>query len=172
MTDLVLFATLFAVYAVLRNNTFGGEGAAELFNLPYVLVETIILLTSSFTMGLAILALHKRNKTQVLTLLSITFALGLAFLAMELYEFGILINEGNSWQRSGFLSGFFVLLATHGLHILVGLLWIIVLGFQITKRGLTGGVVRRVNLLSIFWHFLDIVWIFIFTFVFLIGVAK
>jgi len=171
MTDLVLFATLFATYAVLRNNTFGGEGGRELFNLPFILVETMLLLTSSFTMGLAMLALHQRRKTQLLVWLAMTATLGLAFLSMELYEFGVLINEGNSWQRSGFLSAFFVLVGTHGLHIAVGLLWMAVMGVQVVKRGLTGGVVRRLGLLSLFWHFLDIVWIFIFTFVYLVGAA-
>lgn len=169
MTDCVLFATLFATYAVLRNNTFGGESAKELFSLPFVLTETIILLTSSFVCGLAMLALHRRNKRQVLTLFAVTALLGLAFLGMELYEFHKLASEGNSWERSGFLSAFFVLLGTHGLHIGVGLLWIFAMMAQLIKRGFTEGVVRRFTLLSLFWHFLDIIWIFIFSIVYMLG---
>lgn len=169
MTDCVLFATLFAVYAVLHKNTFGGPGADELFNMPFVLAETLILLTSSFTCGLAILATQRNAKKAIINWLAITFLLGAAFLGMEVYEFTHLVNEGNSWQRSGFLSAFFTLVGTHGLHITAGLLWIIVLGAQIIRRGLTVHTVRRLTLFSIFWHFLDIVWIFIFTLVYLLG---
>ncbi len=169
MTDCILFASLFATYAVLRNNTFGGEGARELFSLPFVLTETLILLTSSFICGLAMIAVHNRNKAQTLTLFGITALLGLSFIGMELYEFVNLYNEGNSWERSGFLSAFFTLVGTHGLHITVGLLWIIVMLAQLIKRGFTLGVVRRLTLLSLFWHFLDIIWIFIFSIVYLLG---
>lgn len=169
MTDCVLFATLFAVYAVLHGNTFGGPGAAELFSLPFVLTETMLLLTSSFTSGLAILAARAHRVKLVLFWLGVTFALGLAFLGMELHEFAALAHEGNNWQRSGFLSAFFTLVGTHGLHILMGLLWIGVLAGQIWSRGLTVHTSRRLTLFSLFWHFLDIVWIFIFTFVYLMG---
>lgn len=171
MTDLVLFATLFATYAVLHNNTAGGEGAAELFSMPFVLVETLILLTSSFTCGLAMLALHKGNKQQVLLWFGITFLLGLAFISMELHEFSNLVTEGNSWERSGFLSAFFTLVGTHGLHISIGLLWMGTLMWQVWKHGITNANTRRLSLLSLFWHFLDIVWIFIFTIVYLMGAA-
>lgn len=169
MTDCVLFATLFAVYAVLHKNTFGGPGAAELFSMPFVLVETMLLLTSSFTAGLAVIG-SRINRKLTLGALGITFLLGAAFLGMELYEFSKLAHEGNSWQRSGFLSAFFTLVGTHGLHIASGLLWVCVIAVQIARKGLTVHVTRRLKLWSLFWHFLDVVWIFIFTFVYLLGV--
>lgn len=171
MTDCLIFGSLFATYAVLQNNTYGGPGAAELFSLPFVLTETIILLTSSFTAGLAILALHKKATRQLIKWLVITFLLGLAFLGMELYEFYHLAQDGHSWRASGFLTGFFTLVGTHGVHIIGGLIWIGVLISQIKRRGLNAHVTRRLMLWSLFWHFLDIVWIFIFTFVFLMGAA-
>lgn len=169
MTDCVLFATLFATYAVLHNNTFGGPDAKELFSLPFVLGETMLLLTSSFTCGLAILAARKGARKTVIAALAITAMLGAAFLGMELSEFAQLIDEGNSWERSGFLSSFFTLVGTHGLHIASGLLWVFVLVWQIARRGLTPHTTRRLTLFSLFWHFLDVVWIFIFTLVYLMG---
>jgi cytochrome o ubiquinol oxidase subunit 3 len=170
MTDCVLFASLFATYAVLRGSTFGGPSSKELFDLPFVLVETLLLLTSSFTVGLAILGMHQRSRKQVLVWLGITFALGASFLIMELTEFTNLASEGNSWSRSGFLSAFFTLVGTHGLHIATGLLFMLITGYQILTRGLTESISRRLTLLSLFWHFLDIIWIFIFTIVYLMGV--
>lgn len=171
MTDIVLFATLFATYAVLRESTFGGPSGKELFDMPFVLTETLLLLTSSFTCGLAIIALHRQNKTQVLGWFLITFLLGVAFLVMEVTEFRQLLHEGNGWQRSGFLSSFFALVGTHGLHILVGLLWMLMMGAQIIQKGITHHTSRRLVLLGMFWHFLDVVWIFIFTIVYLMGVV-
>lgn len=170
MTDSVLFASLFATYAVLQANTFGGPSASELFSLPFVLTESMLLLTSSFTCGLAILALHRKNKNQVIAWLAVTFILGAAFLAMELYEFRHLIHEGYDWQRSGFLSAYFTLVGTHGLHIVAGLIWIAVLLTQLYYKGITAMTIKRTLMLSLFWHFLDIVWIFIFTIVYLMGV--
>ncbi|MFA5004033.1 MAG: cytochrome o ubiquinol oxidase subunit III [Candidatus Saccharimonadales bacterium] len=170
MTDCVLFASLFATYAVLRNNTFGGPGGGELFSLPFVLTETLILLTSSFTMGLAMLASRGRAKRQVAYWLGITFLLGLAFLVLEVSEFRHLAHEGNSWRRSGFLSAFFTLVSTHGLHITVGLTWIAAMIVKVYRSGLSGHTIRRLTMLSMFWHFLDIIWIFIFTVVYLMGV--
>jgi cytochrome o ubiquinol oxidase subunit III len=169
MTDCVLFASLFATYAVLRQNTFGGPSGTFLFSLPYALAETLILLTSSFTCGLAVLAAHRRNKNQVLLWFGVTFLLGLAFLGLELHEFSDFIAHGNSWRRSGFLSAFFTLVGTHGLHITSGLVWMATMMTQVFRKGLARGSVRRLTLLSMFWHFLDIVWIFIFTIVYLIG---
>lgn len=169
MTDCVLFASLFAVYAVLHGNTFGGPNGHELFKLPYVLVETMALLTSSFTCGLAMIAAQKRDKSQVLFWLGVTFLLGLTFLGLELSEFHHMVLDGNSWRRSGFLSSYFTLVGTHGLHITFGLIWMAVTSVFISKRGLTEGTLKRLTLLSLFWHFLDIVWIFIFTIVYLIG---
>jgi len=169
MTDCVLFASLFAVYAVLHGNTFGGPNGHELFKLPYVLVETMALLTSSFTCGLAMIAAQKRDKSQVLFWLGVTFLLGLTFLGLELSEFHHMVLDGNSWRRSGFLSSYFTLVGTHGLHITFGLIWMAVTSVFISKRGLTEGTLKRLTLLSLFWHFLDIVWIFIFTIVYLFG---
>jgi cytochrome o ubiquinol oxidase subunit 3 len=172
MTDCVLFATLFATYAVLRGNTFGGPGGSQLFHLPQILLETLLLLTSSFTAGLATLSAHQGNKRLVILFLGLTFLLGAAFLGLELTEFRALVADGNSWQRSGFLSAFFTLVGTHGLHISVGLIWMGTMMVQILTRGLTPGTVRRLTLLSLFWHFLDIIWIFIFTIVYLMGAAS
>lgn len=171
MTDCVLFATLFATFAVLRHNTNGGPGGDELFSMPYVLTETLILLTSSFTCGLAMVATANKRRNWTLALMAITALLGLTFLGLELHEFANLAAEGNSWRRSGFLSGFFTLVGTHGLHITIGLLWIGVMLANIVRHGLTASNIRRLSLLSMFWHFLDIVWIFIFTFVYLVGVS-
>lgn len=169
MTDCVLFASLFATFVVLRNNTFGGPSGAELFSLPFVLTETLILLTSSFACGLALLAAKAGNKRLSLSWLAITFLLGVAFLSLELSEFTHLINEGNSWRRSGFLSAFFTLVGTHGLHILTGLVWLSLLVVQILRKGMRHDTLRQLTLFSIFWHFLDVVWIFIFTVVYLMG---
>jgi len=167
MTDLLMFAVLFAVYAVLHNNTFGGETGRELFKLPLALAETLILLTSSFTCGIGMIAARRGNKNQVLIWFGITFILGLAFLGLELAEFSSLISEGHTLHSNAFMSSFFVLLGTHGLHISAGLLWMgTTLGY-IMKRGLNNSMVRKLTMLSLFWHFLDIVWIFIFTIVYL-----
>ena len=169
MTDCLLFASLFATFAVLRGNTFGGPGGAELFSLPYVFTETMILLVSSFTAGLAMLAARRDDRTKVLVWFGVTFILGLAFLGMELSEFSRLIADGNGPGRSGFLSAFFTLVGTHGLHIAVGLIWMGTMLVRIFRGKLTSGNVRQLTILSLFWHFLDIVWIFIFTIVYLIG---
>ena len=169
MTDLIMFAALFATYAVLRGNTFGGPSGRELFSLPFVLGETMILLTSSFTCGLAMIGAHRVKKNLAITWFTITFLLGVSFLTMELYEFSHLIAEGHGPGASAFLSSFFTLVGTHGLHIAIGLLWIIVSIAMIWLRGLTSEVVNKLTRLSLFWHFLDVVWIFIFTIVYLYG---
>jgi len=169
MTDCILFATLFATFAVLRNATAGGPGGSELFDLPFVLVETMILLTSSFTVGLAVLASTRGLKKQTLFWLGITFALGAAFLAMELYEFNHLVGEGFGWDRSAFLSAFFTLVATHGLHIAIGLLWLGVMIYRLIRFKFKETDIKRLALFGLFWHFLDVVWIFIFSIVYLIG---
>jgi len=171
MTDLILFATLFATYIVLRPGVADGPGPSDIFEMPYVLVETILLLLSSYTSGLALLTLRAGNKRGTLALLLITALLGAGFLGMELHEFAKLAGEGYDWTRSAFLSAFFTLVGTHGAHITVGLLWVSVLMIRIAKRGLTGQLRRHSQLFSLFWHFLDIVWIFVFTVVYLMGVA-
>lgn len=169
MTDLLMFAVLFACYAVLHGNTLGGPSGRDLFSPPLALTETLLLLTSSFTCGLGMIAARRSNKNQVLTWFGITFLLGLAFLGLELYEFAEFIHEGHTMAVNAFLSSFFVLVGTHGLHITSGLLWMAVtLGF-VMKRGLNRHMVRKLGLLSLFWHFLDIVWIFIFTVVYLMA---
>jgi len=169
MTDCVLFASLFAVYAVLHGNTFGGPSGHDLFHLPYVLVETFALLMSSFTCGLAMLATQRRARNEVLFWLFVTFCLGALFLGLELHEFANMVHDGNSWRRSGFLSSYFVLVGTHGTHITFGLLWMAVLGGYVWKRGITDSIRKRLTLFSLFWHFLDVIWIFIFTIVYLYG---
>lgn len=172
MTDCVLFASLFATFVVLRNNTYGGPNGADLFSLNFVLAETLILLTSSFTVGLALLAARRGNKRQVLIMLGLTFLLGLAFLGLELHEFSNLYHEGNSWRRSAFLSSFFTLVGTHGLHITVGLLWMGVMMYRIYRSSLNAAKLTRLTMLSLFWHFLDLIWIFIFTVVYLLGAIQ
>lgn len=171
MTDCVLFASLFATYAVLHDNTFGGPGGAKLFEPASVLAETLILLTSSFTCGLAMLAAKSRNKKQVLAWFAVTVLLGLAFLGIEIHEFVGLYSGGNSWRRSGFLSSFFVLVGTHGTHITIGLMWMVAMMVKVWKSGLGRTTQRRLAMLSYFWHFLDLVWIFIFTVVYMLGVG-
>ena len=170
MSDCVLFASLFATFVVLRNNTFGGPSGAQLFNLPYVLLETIVLLTSSFTNGLALLSAQRRKLQQTLVWLGATFALGVTFLTLEISEFHKFASMGDSWHRSGFLSAYYTLVGTHGAHITIGLIWMAVMAVYIVKRGLNNPLVlKRIRMLSLFWHFLDVVWIFIFTIVYLFG---
>jgi cytochrome o ubiquinol oxidase subunit 3 len=169
MTDCLLFASLFATFAVLRTSTFGGPSGANIFDLPFVLVETMVLLTSSFTVGLAILAANRGLKKQTLIWLGLTFLLGIVFLVLELTEFSHLAAEGYNWQRSAFLSSFFTLVGTHGLHITVGLLWMLVMMIRLWRSNLKKSDLNRLALLGLFWHFLDIIWIFIFSIVYLIG---
>jgi len=171
MTDLLMFGVLFAVYSVLHGNIFSGPSGKQIFDLPFALTETIILLTSSFTAGLGILGARSGSKNQVLIWFGVTFLLGLSFLGLELSEFHKLVTEGNSWQRSAFLSSYFALVATHGLHITFGLFWMFITMLKVKSKGLTPSLTRKLTLLSLFWHFLDIVWIFIFTIVYLMGVV-
>ncbi len=170
MTDCILFATLFATYAVLGQSVAGGPSGADIFELPYVLTETFILLFSSITYGFAMLAKNAGAKNRVLAWLGVTFLLGLAFIGMEVNEFHHLIAEGNGPNRSAFLSGFFTLVGTHGLHVTTGLLWMAVVMFQVYRKGLTTTNSTRMSCLSLFWHFLDVVWICVFTVVYLFGV--
>ena len=171
MTDCVLFASLFATYAVLHSNTFGGPTGGQIFSLHNVLAETLILLTSSFTCGLAMLAANNKKRSKTIFWLVITFILGISFLVLEITEFRHLVADGNSWRRSGFLSAFFTLVGTHGLHITIGLTWMAAMIIKIAQKGFGRATLRRLTMLSLFWHFLDIVWIFIFTIVYLMGAA-
>jgi len=167
MTDLLMFAILFAVYAVLSGNTQGGPTGHDIFSLHLALAETLILLTSSFTCGVGMIAARRGNKKQVLNWFGITFILGVAFLVLEMKEFTEFIREGHTIASNAFFSSFFSLVGTHGLHITSGLLWMVITLIFVSKRGLNSHMVRKLTLLSLFWHFLDIVWIFIFTFVYL-----
>lgn len=169
MTDLLMFAVLFACFAVLRQSTFGGPPESEHYNLWFVLIETMLLLTSSFTVGIALIAARAKELKATIFFIVITFLLGASFLGMELYEFGKLISEGYGWWASASLSAFFVLVATHGIHIAAGLVWMFFIVIYMFKRGITESSIRKMTLLSLFWHFLDIVWIFIFTIVYLMG---
>jgi len=170
MTDVIIFGCLFAVYIVLRNNTAGGPTAEELFKMPGVIAETFILLTSSFTSGLAVLMMHAGKKKALIGWLAVTALLGAAFIGLELYEFVEMVHEGATISTSGFLSGFFTLVGTHGLHVSIGLIWMVGLMLQLRRRGITPVTKRKVEVLSLYWHFLDVVWIFVLTVVYLMGV--
>lgn len=172
MSDCILFSGLFATYAVLSGEFAGGPTASQLFELPYVLVETFCLLFSSITYGFAMLAMEKDKTSSLVLWLAVTFLLGLGFLGMELNEFHHLIESGAGPDRSAFLSSFFTLVGTHGLHVTAGLVWMGVLVAQVFTKGLTGTVKRRLMCLSLFWHFLDIIWIGVFSIVYLMGVMS
>ncbi|WP_425600995.1 cytochrome o ubiquinol oxidase subunit III [Dyella sedimenti] len=167
MSDCLIFAVLFATFAVLVGNTAGGPSGKDLFELPYVLGETVLLLLSSFTFGAGVLGARASRKGQLLLWLGVTFVLGFAFIAMEVHEFGALIHEGAGPGVSAFLSAYFTLVGTHGLHVACGLLWLAVLMHQVVRYGLDGIAQRRLACLSLFWHFLDLIWICVFTFVYL-----
>ncbi|MDL5034877.1 cytochrome o ubiquinol oxidase subunit III [Comamonas resistens] len=170
MSDCLIFAALFATYGVLGRNYAAGPSGKDLFDLSLVAVNTAFLLTSSITFGFAMLQKQKKNVNGTLLWLAVTGLLGAAFLAVELYEFHHLIEHGATPQSSAFLSSFFTLVGTHGIHVTFGLIWLITLMIQIKKHGLINENVRRINCLSMFWHFLDVVWIGVFTFVYLMGV--
>ncbi|WMQ73951.1 MAG: Cytochrome bo(3) ubiquinol oxidase subunit 3 [Sodalis sp.] len=170
MSDCILFATLFATYAVLSHSVAGGPTAKEIFELPFVLVETFFLLFSNITYGMVILTMHRGDKSRINIWLGQTFLFGLGFICMELYEFYHLIAEGYGPDRSAFLSGVFTLVGTHGLHVISGLIWIMVMMVHVSRRGLTPVNQTRLQCLSLFWHFLDVVWICVFTVVYLMGV--
>jgi cytochrome o ubiquinol oxidase subunit 3 len=167
MSDCLIFACLFATFGVLLPNTAGGPSGAKLFELPFVLGETALLLLSSFTFGIAVLASHENRKDAAIRWLFATFLLGAGFIAMEVHEFSALIADGAGPNVSAFLSSYFTLVGTHGLHVLCGLLWLVVMMHQIHRYGLDAMTRRRLACLSLFWHFLDLVWICVFTFVYL-----
>jgi cytochrome o ubiquinol oxidase subunit 3 len=169
MTDLVLFASIFATFAVVGRNYAGGPTGKALFDLRYLFIETMFLLFSSATYGLVVLALHNDRKDSVLMWLVVTFLLGFGFIGMEINEFYHLILDGNGPQRSAFLSAFFTLVGTHGSHVTCGLIWMAVMVGQVIIKGLTIPVRSRLMRLSMFWHFLDIVWIGVFSIVYLMG---
>ena len=171
MSDCLLFAGLFATYSVLHVRTAGGPTPQGLFELPYVLTETVFLLVSSFTCGLATLAMRRRSRGATLGWLAVTFALGLMFVGMEVQEFAHMVAAGAGPDRSAFLSGFFTLVATHGLHVTCGLVWMAIMMVLVAKKGFTPSTESRLACLSLFWHFLDIIWVGVFSLVYLFGVS-
>ncbi|MAB12841.1 cytochrome o ubiquinol oxidase subunit III [Parvibaculum sp.] len=172
MSDAIIFSLLFATYAVMRHATAGGPGAADIMELPTAAIETALLLLASVTFGMAAVALEDKRRNAILVWLGISFLLGAGFLGMEIHEFIGLIAEGASPQRSGYLSSFFVLVGTHGAHVTAGLVWIATAVAQLMRTGPTEAFAARFKRLGLFWHFLDIVWIGIFSIVYLPGVLQ
>jgi cytochrome o ubiquinol oxidase subunit 3 len=169
MSDCLLFAILFATYAVLGRSYAAGPSGADLFELPVVATNTALLLLSSITYGFAMIAMQSGKQRTLLVWLAITGLFGLGFLSLEINEFAHLIHEGAGPGRSAFLSSFFTLVGTHGLHVTFGCVWLVTLMAQVIRHGLTRENKRRLVCLSMFWHFLDVVWIGVFTFVYLMG---
>ena len=172
MSDCLIFAMLFAVYGVIGANYAAGPAPKDLFDLPLVALNTSMLLFSSITYGFAMLAMVKNRTAQMQTWLAITGVFGLCFLGIELYEFAHMIHLGATPQRSGFLSAFFFLVGTHGLHVTFGCIWLVTLMVQVWQKGLIPANKRRLMCLSLFWHFLDVIWIGVFTFVYLFGMLR
>ncbi len=170
ITDVILFGCLFATYVVLKGNTDGGPTGAELFAMPGVIASTFILLTSSFTSGLAVLSMNRGDKRGLIFWLAITALLGATFIGLEVTEFVHMVHEGATIGTSAFLSAFYTLVGTHGLHVSLGLVWMTSIILQLWKRGINDVTKRKVNVVSLYWHFLDVVWIFVFTIVYLMGV--
>jgi cytochrome o ubiquinol oxidase subunit III len=172
LSDIIMFSAIFAVYAVLAHATAGGPGGVQLFNQRSVAVETGCLLASSYTCGLMSLAIGSRRYATTYLMALVTFVLGAAFLALELREFAGMIAIGDGPQRSAFLSSFFTLVGCHGLHVSAGLVWLAVMMAQVAIRGLSETVERRLLCFSLFWHALDIVWVWLFTVVYLMGILS
>jgi cytochrome o ubiquinol oxidase subunit 3 len=172
MSDALIFATLFATYGVLSSNYAGGPSPREIFELPLVALNTAMLLISSITYGMGMIDMKEGRVRRTQAWLLLTALFGAAFVGVELYEFSTLIAEGATPQRSAFLSGFFALVGTHGLHVTFGLIWIAVMLVQVGQRGLIPENQRRLMCLGMFWHLLDVVWIGVFTFVYLLGVLR
>src|SRR3954462_66360 len=171
LSDIVMFSALFAGYAVLARATAGGPTGADLFNQVNVALETACLLASSYTCGMMALAIGSRRRGAPYLFALITFVLGAAFLALELREFAEMIAQGATPQRSAFLSAFFTLVGCHGLHVTAGLIWLVVMMAQVATKGLRANGERRLICFSLFWHALDIVWVALFTVVYLMGVS-
>ncbi|WP_445490650.1 cytochrome aa3 quinol oxidase subunit III [Niallia sp. 03133] len=165
--EVVLFASLFAAHGSLATKFAGGPTPEELFKLKDVMIETLLLLTSSFTCGIAIWEMRRRNLKGLIAWLVITLLLGAGFVFFEVNEFIHYVHEGATMQTSAFLSSFFVLLGTHGLHVSMGIGWATLIIIQLLRHGLTPTTARKTFIISLYWHFLDVVWIFIFTFVYL-----
>jgi len=170
MSDTLIFAALFATFGVLRHRYAGGPTAAEVLDIPGVALNTAMLLISSITCGFAMLEMQKRNKGSTLFWLAVTGLFGAAFVGLELHEFATMIAEGAGPQRSAFLSAFFTLVGTHGTHVTIGIVWLITLMVQVGRKGLIHENARRLMCFSMFWHFLDVIWIGVFSVVYLLGV--
>jgi cytochrome o ubiquinol oxidase subunit 3 len=172
MSDCLIFAILFAAFGVLGSSYAAGPGPKDVFELPLVALNTAMLLCSSMTYGFAMIGMQRGKLREVQAWLVLTALFGAAFLSIELYEFSHLIGEGATPQRSAFLSSFFTLVGTHGLHVTFGLIWMATLLVQLAIHGLTEANRRRLLCLSLFWHFLDVIWIGVFTFVYLLGTLR
>jgi cytochrome o ubiquinol oxidase subunit III len=172
MSDCLIFAMLFAIYGVLGGNYAAGPAPKDVFDLPLVALNTSMLPLSSITYGFAMLEMAQSRIAAMQIWLAVTGVFGLAFLGIELHEFAHLIHEGATPQRSAFLSSFFTLVGTHGLHVTFGILWLVTLMAQVARHGLIEANKRRLMCLSMFWHFLDVIWIGVFTFVYLLGMLR
>jgi cytochrome o ubiquinol oxidase subunit 3 len=172
LSDIVMFSALFATYAVLLGQTAGGPSGRELFDLRNVAIETALLLASSFSCGLASIAADMRRTTWFQLAMAVTCAFGLGFLFLELQEFAGLVARGAGPTRSAFLSAFFTLVGCHGLHVSAGILWLLTMMAQVFAKGFRADIQRRILCFALFWHALDIIWIAVFTVVYLIGSAK
>ena len=170
VSDCLLFGTLFATYAVLSGHTNGGPAGKEIFEIPGFVIETFLLLTSSFTSGIAVLQMQAKKLNGLIFWLIVTLLLGAGFLYLEINEFVTLVHDGHTISSSAFLSSFFTLVGTHGLHVSMGTFWCIGLIMQLKKHGITTVTKRKITNFSLYWHFLDVVWIFLFSFVYLLGV--
>ena len=171
ISDIILFAAFFATYAVLTDSTAGGPTGRELFEIPNVAIETACLLLSSFTCGVAMIGAHARNFRMYYWAMAATFVLGVAFLVLEVREFSTMVADGAGPSRSGFLSAFFALIGCHGLHVTAGLLWLLTMVAQVWAKGYRSDIERRLLCFSLFWHTLDIIWVALFSLVYLVGVA-
>jgi cytochrome o ubiquinol oxidase subunit 3 len=169
LSDFILFSGFFAAYAVLSGETAGGPAGRDLFELPLVAAETVLLLLSSFACGMAGIAMMARNVRWFQIAMAVTAVLGAGFLALELYEFAHLIGEGAGPGRSAFLSAFFALVGCHGLHVALGLVWLTTMMAQVWAKGFREDIERRMLCFALFWHALDIIWVAIFTMVYLLG---
>jgi cytochrome o ubiquinol oxidase subunit III len=170
VSDCLLFACLFATFLVLRTHTAGGPTGKELFEVPGFTAETFALLTSSFTSGLAVMEMRRGNVKRLISWLIVTALLGLVFIGLEVDEFVKMVSEGATMQRSAFLSAFFTLVGTHGCHVSLGLCWMTAIMFQLARYGINAITQRKVFIVCLYWHFLDVVWVFLFTVVYLMGV--
>jgi cytochrome o ubiquinol oxidase subunit 3 len=169
LSDIIMFSAFFATYAVLSPNTNGGPSGAQIFDLHNVMVETTLLLLSSFSCGMAAIAAGARNKLAFAAAMLVTFALGAAFITLEVREFVGLIQTGDGPARSAFLSAFFALVGCHGLHVSIGLLWLLTMIAQVFAKGFRADILRRILCFNLFWHALDIIWVAVFTIVYLFG---